>query len=369
MSSRERALEATRRALDLFEDPNVTVASLVRMCLRVANLRNDAIGLSILRMETVDLQTPALGRTLFPEKVEELSAYLPRAEAHKQMHLSMEARIARMTLPPEPDKTEEVWGGSAATLEASVAMIERRILDLKLESRRLPPHISDQRLENEKIILMLETTSLARRQILERTKTFLFDYLLEAEAELARGQTFAGIFEEMRRFVDDSLTELAPAALDELRAGEERLLEGSAPALSQALMSCRRVLKALADVVYPSSVEPVVGTDGKVRKLGDDQYVNRLLAYAIERTGAHTAGEVFQAGLDALGRRLNALNALANKGVHAVVAAEEAQACFAQTYLLSAEILRLRDRTSTLLDPSDSINHPTSQVDGSLPLL
>lgn len=353
MSTRERALAATRRALDLFEDPKTTVASLVRMSLRVANLRNDAVGLSIIRLETVDLQTPKAGRVLFPEKVDELSAYLPYDEAHEKMLASMEARIARMTFPAEAGKKEEVWGGSAATLEASVVTLERRIADLQDEARRLPPHVSDQRLEIERIVLMTENACMLRRQILERTKSFLFDYLLEAEAELERGQTFAGVFEEMRRFVDDSLAELAPGALDELRAGEERLLEGSAPALSQALVSCRRVLKALADVVYPPRTEPVVGPDGKTRKVGDDQYVNRLLAYAIDQTGARTANEVLQAGLDALGRRLNTLNALASKGVHAVIPTEEAHACFAQTYLLSAEILRLRNQTSARLPSGD----------------
>lgn len=363
MSLRQRALEATRRALDLFEDPHTTVASLVRMCLRVANIRNDAVGLSILRMEAVDLQTPKAGRASFPEKVEELSAYLPYDEAHEKMQLSMEARLARMTFPAEPGKQAQVWAGSTASLEASVVQLEGRITELQHEARNLPSHASDQRHDNEKLALMLEDSCRGRRQILERTRTFLFDYLLDAEAELERGQTFAGVFEEMRRFVDDSLTELAPAVLDELRSGEERLLEGTAPALSQALMSCRRVLQGLANIVYPPRSEPVVGADGKSRKMGEEQYVNRLLAYAMDQTGAHTVDEVFNAGLDALGRRLNTLNSLANKGVHAVVAVEEAQSCFVQTYLLSAEILRLRDHTSTRLASHKPASESTSQDD------
>lgn len=149
------------------------------------------------------------------------------------------------------------------------------------------------------------------------------------------------------RYVVESLVEIAPDTADELRASEQRLLEATPPALSQALVSCRRVLKALADAVYPSSDDgSVAGIDGKKRPLGDDQYVNRLLQFAIERTGSKTTKDVLQSGLDALRRRLAAVNAAAAKGVHGAITLEEAQACFTQTYLLAAEILRLRDQTS-----------------------
>lgn len=356
MMIRDRALELVRRALESFEDSKISVASLVRMCIRVANIRNDALGLAILRMETVDLQIPKSGRVLFPEQVQELSAFLPYKVAHEKLFRASEARHARMTLPRKQDEEEQMWGGSVALLESALTEIEQRIAALDRDSERLVPQDTTNRHENEKIRLMLERRCSEHRQLLERTKAFLFDFLIDTEAELERGQTFASVFEVTRRYVDESLAELAPTVTDELRAGEERLMEGTPPALSQALMSCRRVLKALADAVYPPSLEPAIGADGKARKLGEDQYINRLLEYAMNQTGSRTANEVFQSGLDALGRRLTAVNALASKGVHANVPLEEAQACFAQTYLLSAEILRLRDHTSmrlTLPEPEE----------------
>jgi hypothetical protein len=80
--------------------------------------------------------------------------------------------------------------------------------------------------------------------------------------------------------------------------------------------------------------------------VGEDQYVNRLLQFAADQTGSRATSDLLQAGLDALGRRLQAVNALASRGVHSSVPPEEAHSCFAQTYLLSAKILRIRDRTS-----------------------
>lgn len=354
MTQRERALDATRKALDQFDAPDVTVASLLRSCLRVASLRKDALALAILRFETVDLQTPKAGRTLFPEQVQALSAYLPYEQARVELHHAYEARIARMTLPWTQEGEEKIWGGSVAQLELSLSAIKHRMALLQEETAGLAPTEWARRDENEQISFQLEKTLSARTQLLERTKAFLFDFLLDAEAEMERGQTSASVFEETIRYVEETLGELAPDVLGELRAAEERLIENNPAAISQGLVSCRRVLKAIADAVYPAREEPVVGFDGKPRKVGDDQYINRLLQFAIERSGSRSANDLLQAGLDALGRRLQAVNALASRGVHANVPLEEANSCFTQTYLLAAEILRIRDNTSVRLAEAET---------------
>lgn len=334
MTTRDRALKYTRRALDRFDQQGITVNSLLRFCLRVASLREDALGLAVLQMETEDLQVPKAGRTLFPERVQTLSAVLPYEEAHAKLEQAAEAKIARRSI-----RVDQIWGGSIAGLEHSVSDIERKIKALESSPRE----------GNEEIRLMLEETRLARIYILERTKSFLFDYLLTAETELERGQSYANVFEQTMRYVQDSLMDMSPEAAEEFRASEQRLFEATPAALSQALVSCRRVLKTLADSVYPAREDAMEGIDGTKRRLGDDQYVNRLLQYAMDRTNSKTTSDVFQHGLDALGRRLTAVNALASKGVHGSITVDEARACFTQTYLLTAEILRLRDETSVRL--------------------
>lgn len=345
MDLREMTLNAVQHAMDAFEQSNVSVASLIRHCQRVANLRNDALGSALLHMETVDITMPEAGRVdfKFPQRVEALSASMPREEAYEALLRASEARLARMTLPAKKSKEQgTVWGASVASLEKSVAMIRGQIESLDRDSSIVGATNPRKLLENEQIRLSLTADLHDRQTLLERTKAFLFDFLLNAQEELLRGQTYAASFEATIRYVEEELRDISPDAASELLAAQPRLLEGTPAALSQAMVSCRRALKSIADALFPPQRDPIIGADGRAREAGEAHYLNRLIHFAAERTESRTMTEMLQAGLDALGRRLNALDDLDNKGVHARVTVEEANASLAQTYLLMAEVLRLR---------------------------
>lgn len=104
------------------------------------------------------------------------------------------------------------------------------------------------------------------------------------------------------------------------------------------------MLKTLADELYLARGEPLEGADGKVRKLNDAAFINRLLQYVVETVGKHENGAVVQAVLKDVAGRLDALNALASKGVHADVTTYEVDTCVVQTYLVVADVLRIRER-------------------------
>lgn len=54
-----------------------------------------------------------------------------------------------------------------------------------------------------------------------------------------------------------------------------------------------------------------------------------------------------QAVLEDVAARLDALNALASKGVHADVTTYEVDTCVVQTYLVVADVLRIRERAAS----------------------
>jgi hypothetical protein len=189
---------------------------------------------------------------------------------------------------------------------------------------------------------------------LERVKTAIYTFLVATESDLDEGQQESSLFLRAQEYINTSLRRYAPDVLDKFVAAQDRLYSGEPEDLAHALTSCRRMIKALADALYPATDETVTGEDGVVRKMSDDAYRNRLLQYVREQLGKHVHGTVIQRTLDSFGARLKSLDSLANKGVHDDVSAAEAETCMIWTYLLAADIVRIADGSSALLVPENS---------------
>jgi hypothetical protein len=175
-------------------------------------------------------------------------------------------------------------------------------------------------------------------------KDRLWEFLTETEHELTFGEATAETFHRLRSYVDRQLTTISPPALEQFQTAYRRLSDGGGEDRAHALTSCRRVLKTLADELYPAKSEAVMGSDGKEHVLTDAAFVNRLLQYVSETVGKRENGAVVQATLKDVDARLSALNALASKGVHADVTTYEVDTCVVQTYLVVADVLRIRER-------------------------
>src|SRR6185369_7796696 len=97
---------------------------------------------------------------------------------------------------------------------------------------------------------------------------------------------------------------------DSLQAAIEALdRAGSEEQLAQASLSCRRFIGQLADALYPPRERPV-----NSRKVGPQEYRNRLWAYIEEHTGDERSR--VQGTFQELGDRLNTLDQRAQKYVH-----------------------------------------------------
>lgn len=151
----------------------------------------------------------------------------------------------------------------------------------------------------------------------------------------------ADIFDRTRAAVDEHLNRIAPEALEKFKSAYRRVHEGDPESLSQALASCRRILKAVADAVYPATGETVISLDENERTMSDDKYLNRILQAVSDALGKHGEAEVINATLKSLGERLKALDGLASKGVHAEVSQQEVDTCVIQTYLMVGDVLRI----------------------------
>lgn len=166
-------------------------------------------------------------------------------------------------------------------------------------------------------------------------------YIADALRALEFGDVAESIFDQLRAEVDDFVLYRAPRAAEKLNAIAGRMAEGGPEEYAEALTSCRRLLLSLADDLFPAQTTDYVGSDGKARKVGVDQYKNRLAAFIDVRVKSEGTRTLLDAELEHLCARLNAGYDKTNKGVHADVTLEEARLTIIQAYVFIAELARL----------------------------
>jgi hypothetical protein len=134
---------------------------------------------------------------------------------------------------------------------------------------------------------------------------------------------------------------LCPEAAEKLDHAVRRMspMSGSEE-WSAAALSCRRMLKDIADKLYPSRATRIGD-----RKLGDEQYKNRLWAWILDRK--HFARDGLVEQIEWLCAQLDALYDASCKGVHADVTREQAEHCVVQSYMVAASLAELHDATDT----------------------
>lgn len=339
----ERASALVQEVLDKFDDPTETTASLARRCYRIASLRGDAAALFWLSLESSDVENGFKNKneTARENLAARLLKGLPADESERIFKAEYRGYVQRRMLPDNKANLRSVQ-----QTEDLVQALRR-----EEEATLLPPppgmhtydigkHVADQRQARVKLFESRQSLE----AMLARVRNRLWEFLTETEYELTFGEATAETFDRLRFYVDNQLTTISPPALDQFQVAYRRLHDGGNEDRAHALTSCRRVLKTIADELYPATSEPVIGDDGKTRNLGDEKFVNRLLQFVSEKVGKHENGAVVQAALEDVGSRLAALNSLASKGVHAEVTTYEVDTCVVQTYMVVADVLRIRER-------------------------
>lgn len=189
----------------------------------------------------------------------------------------------------------------------------------------------------------LEEMELATRELASR-RTFIHDYATCKHYEIRFSRLAEDVFARIRPRIDSSIGHTVPDAVRELTAVHDNLASDNPEDWSNAAHSCRRVLKDLADAVFPPQVEPrtreVDGKQIEIR-LGTERYINRLIAYIEDSSESGHYREIVGSHLRYIGDRLDAIFAAAQKGSHATVTKEEADRCVVYTYLLVGDILSL----------------------------
>jgi hypothetical protein len=162
------------------------------------------------------------------------------------------------------------------------------------------------------------------------------EWLVRVVVQLRYGAAVESAFHRAKERFDNFLSVRAPDVARRLAAAYERAYSADPEEWSQALTSCRRALKTLADSVYaPTEAEPFG------YPLTDEHYRNRLIQFASERLTSQSQSDLIAAEINLVVQRVEALDGLANKGVHSDVDERDLELTLVHTYLLAGELLAL----------------------------
>jgi hypothetical protein len=332
------ALELLQAALDAVDDQAVSLSKIVRMAIRIARLRQDYDSLLWLELEMHSLVTncpepPILDEIRPHFTADEWTAAVTKAVSTYTSDRRLTMNIAEPLAPP----TGGSFGWSVPELERKEKWFDQeghQIEEKGLASPRGPAAW-------ERLRYMAEATSVEIKSILERIRQRVHRFLSITETEIHDGQTLSGAFERNRAFVEQRLHSECPVVLSELHAGLARRSESGQAANAQTALSCRRALKALADVLYPPKPGLTLCSDGQNRELTDDKYLNRLRQFISEKASGGSYAEALRTSLSSLGEMIEAWHVLHCRGVHSDISDGEADSCVIQTYLMIGDILRL----------------------------
>ena len=175
-------------------------------------------------------------------------------------------------------------------------------------------------------------------------RSLIYQYVLKKYLELRFSNIADDIFANIREKVDKNIGKLVPDSVTRFTAVYENLNSENTENWSNAVHSCRRILKDLADAVYPPGDDKQKVIDGqeKAIKLGEAQYVNRILEFITESSDSQNYQDVVGSQLIFVKDRLESLLNASHKGTHTtIVSKEEANRIVVYTYLIIGDILSL----------------------------
>jgi len=349
----EHILKIVIEAFDLLDSDSVPLSKVIQRCIRIARLRNDFLNLWWLEWEMIDISNQTSRTNIVNEIVPHLTekTYDYYAINFREQWVDERALI---------HLSNQKGQKKALPMSVPVLEIEKEYC-AKVADESNPPnglHPIDLYFVNQstsKVKTIAFDNVKYCQSILSKVHSRVHDFLSQTEKQLIFGQIHSDIFEENRSYVDLKLGALCPDALLKFVSAHKRIKEDDPESWAQSLTTCRRLLKSLADSLYPSPVEPVVGIDGKKRELTEDKYIARLWQYVSDKSKGSTSGKLLKSIVNDLGNRIDKIYELTSKGVHAEVSQFEVNQCVIQTYLITGDLLRLSENSSaiTSLQSSD----------------
>lgn len=291
----------------------------------------DDIELSRLSAESLLLKASRLARWVGSDEVRHwLKLEMTGFYSDDPVSLKYMSLTGRWT---DKEKKQGFWG-PLAQQEAAI-MAEKS----KLACLRIPDSSSEYAAIaiNNVTRAMTESASYISRlsgiksRVLARIHTFVSEIYYEKQFDAMS----ESIFDQYKRGVDSRIGDSCIHILEKIPSVMARLSESDVESITQALVTCRRIIEAFADAMFPPTDE-TIEVGGNTLKLDASKHQNRLNAYVHKRTTSQSRKQKIRQNLGNLFDRVST-------GVHKDVTAEEARSLFLNTYLFLGEILHLEE--------------------------
>lgn len=185
------------------------------------------------------------------------------------------------------------------------------------------------------------------QDIINKVIGAIYQYATKIHHELRFGAAVATAFENLRNTVDTEIAALVPDALPILSTALENAQTDDPEQWKNAAKACRELIKAAADALRPPGPDKSIDSGKKVIKMGDGNYVNRLVDWIESNSSSKTKRDLIKSDLEHLGKRLDATTDGGNKGAHASVDKADASRFIVGTYILLGDILSLNNQQAT----------------------
>jgi len=337
--------EATSLSEEILADmeySHISLEGTLLKCSRLARLLNDQDAMEWLRQELGGFDKD------------------PKSGGFTSAARKAALRSGRKNAPEQPSKNADqklptVNPSTVARLESQVSTLGEQLkvaFDPSFSSSSqsvinpTPP-------SNEQERFQLSNTIATDRDLLQRIRNSVHSYVVSCNYSLKFGAITQDIFARTRERVDTELAARCPAAAQRFMSAYEGLQSSNSVDWSNAVHSCRRVLKDLADSLFPATDAPIE-RGGNPIGLSTDKYVNRLMCYVEDQHGSETYSAVVGSTLEFIGDRLHALVDAGNKGTHNEVEKDEAERYIIYTYLVVGDLLALKQDSSEPTAPKEA---------------
>ncbi len=181
----------------------------------------------------------------------------------------------------------------------------------------------------------------------DRIKVRCLNYAIGVERQLQAQSKSQNFLQRTQNEVNNYFKAHSEDVYTKLQKAAQLVDSEDSEDCSLLLTQVRRAIKASADFFYPSVTEPIICFDGKKRKLGEDQYLNRLWQFLMTTFPESTSRELTRAELEHLAALAERLNQIASKGVHADVSPHEAKQGLLGLYMfLYNVVVKLQNKDS-----------------------
>lgn len=341
----EAAFQLSAEILDNIENNNLTFELILLKCKKLARLRDDLDALNWISAElhgySTDLVTPGVTRDQLEQYAERSGRYLTQTDPTTKA-------ISRSYYTSSVPEIEAIVHANQVTLEnlKPPADFTPAIAVNEYDNATFGKSRTEYVVEKFQDVLgalnknrsTIGENIAVHVSLLSRIKNNVYNYVLAINYQLRFEGITESIFQTVKVSVDKRLQETCPNAIKKFVAAYNRLDSDNREEWSQAMSSCRNILKDFADYVFPAQKESYIKKSGETLVVTDDKYKNRLLAF-IDRAGIGDHGKFIASRTADLEVRIHALNDMLSQGTHAGLEKQDVKICVLDTYLLLGSLI------------------------------